>query len=220
MNMKKKSKAEKIFIICIVLIFILCISTFVVPGLKKYVHEDTPITLENTTGTKNWEAKTEKYILNSYTESSDGNIVLDLKDKGEMTFLSSDVNIKISNPPLKQMTVCIQYYSFIPVIQNGKTPLRGDRVFDEVKIDGKEKELAKQTMTWGEIVNDKKIGNPYYGEPSSDVINFINFRSEVPNLTKSISKDIANKISKIKTEYFDSVRKETVVVRPFVTINK
>ena len=202
------------------LIFILCISTFVVPGLKKYVHEDTPITLENTTGTKNWEAKTEKYILNSYTESSDGNIVLDLKDKGEMTFLSSDVNIKISNPPLKQMTVCIQYYSFIPVVENGKVPLRGDRVLDEVKIDRKEKELAKQTMTWGEIVNDKKIGNPSYGDPSSDVINFINFRSEVPNLTKSIPKEIANKISKIKTEYFDGVRKETVVVRPFVTINK
>ncbi|MGL4248156.1 MAG: hypothetical protein ACRCR5_05130, partial [Lactococcus garvieae] len=153
----------------------------------------------------------------SYTESTEGKIVLDMKDKGEMTFLSSEVNIINSTPPLKQMTVSIQYYTFIPVVQNGKTPLRGDRGFDEVKIKGKEEELSKQSMTWGEIVNDEKIGNPEYGKSHSKTHNAL-FKSVVPNLTKSIPEDVASKIS--KKEQSKSGGKEKIVVRPFVTINK
>ncbi|ETD05734.1 hypothetical protein N568_0101275 [Lactococcus garvieae TRF1] len=199
----------------IILIIFVIIS--LVLGLTTLSPEDKP-TLENTTGTKNWEAKTEKYILNSYTESTEGKIVLDVKDKGEMTFLSSEVNIISSIPPLKQMTVSIQYYSFVPVVRNGKIPLRGTSVVDEIKIKGDEKELPKQTMTWGEIVNDKKIGYPDYGKSHSKIFNTL-FKSEVANLTKSIPKEVANKISKTEKPNWNN-NKETVVARPFVIINK
>lgn len=213
---RKKSMLGKFGKIVTFLILIIAISTFVVLGLRKFTPEDKP-TLENTTGTKNWEAKTEKYILNSYTSSSEGKIVLDVKDEGEMTFLSSEVNIISSTPSLKQMTVSIQYYTFVPLVQNGKAPLRGGGVIDEVKIKGKEEELPKQSMTWGEIVNDKKIGNPDYGKSHSKIFNTL-FKSVVPNFTKSIPEDIATKIS--KKEQSKSGGKEKIVVRPFVTINK
>jgi|GEM_PF-6564695 len=199
------------------IILIIFVIITLVLGLTIFSPEDKP-TLKNATGTKNWEAKTGKYILNSYTASTEGKIVLDVKDKGEMTFLSSEVNIINSTPPLKQMTVSIQYYSFVPVIENGKKPLRGT-LFDQTKIKEKKKELPKQIMTWGEIVNDPKIGNPLYGNPNSDAINFVLLRSEVPNLTKSIPKDVANEISKTEKPKWNN-NKETVVVRPFVTINK
>lgn len=210
-----KSMLVKMVGIVACISFLIGAGMFVVIGLSKFTPESL-IILENTTGTKNWEAKTEKYILNSYTTSTEGKVVLDVKDEGEMTFSSSEVNVITSTPPLKQMTVSVQYYTFIPVVQNGKPPLRGGGI-DEVKIKGEEEELPKQIMTWGEIVNDEKIGNPEYGKSHSKIYNSI-FKSEVPNLTKSIPEDIASEIS--KKEQSKSGGRENIVVRPFVTINK